>query len=618
MNDLADRLAVAQRDAHRPGGAAGAGAGPGGGGSLADLDPVAQRLERRRRDGRIPEDTCSPSSARRHPSSAAGTRTRSATGSGAGSPTSSPPSTRSRPTSSCCPGCAQGAEQLGAEAAIAAGVPLVAVLPYPDPERVWPEAARVHFVELCEAAREVVVLERKRPADRDAAGKALGRRDSWLVHAADEALLVWDGDDGRYRKLHELARATAGRRPLGGRARLSGSSSPHGRTGRFVACAWASTPGGRSPTSSPTTAGSPRCRRPRPTPGDAVRTAIGEVAEGAHPSTLAHGTTVATNALLERRGATVALVGNDGFADLIEIARQDRPSLYDPWADRPEPLVSRDRRLEVRGRLDHTGHEIEPLDMASLGADPCRDRGGGRVPPPRRPARRPRARGRRGAGGRRVGRHLLGGRVAPDARVRAGRHDGGERLPSPGVSGVPTGSGRRRRRGARHDLRRWARADRPGRRPPCRAPAQRAGRWCPGGVGDRRGLRPPGRHQLRHGWHQHRRLPRPRRRAGAGRRAERRRAPDPPAQPRRPHDRRRRRLHRPARPGRRARRRATERRRPARAGVLRPRRHRAHRHRREPGRRTDPGRRRAARHRPARPRRGRGGAARGRDRRRRA
>ena len=103
-------------------------------------------------------------------------------------------------------------------------------------------------------------------------------------------------------------------------------------------------------------------------PGDAVRTAIGEVAEGAHPSTLAHGTTVATNALLERRGATVALVGNDGFADLIEIARQDRPSLYDPWADRPDPLVSRDRRLEVRGRLDHTGHEIEPLDMASLGA----------------------------------------------------------------------------------------------------------------------------------------------------------------------------------------------------------------------------------------------------------
>ena len=74
--------------------------------------------------------------------------------------------------------------------------------------------------------------------------------------------------------------------------------------------------------------------------------------------------------MLERRGATVALVGNDGFADLIEIGRQDRPSLYDPWADRPEPLVSRDRRLEVRGRLDHTGREIEPLDLGSLGSIP--------------------------------------------------------------------------------------------------------------------------------------------------------------------------------------------------------------------------------------------------------
>src|SRR6188472_2420045 len=106
-------------------------------------------------------------------------------------------------------------------------------------------------------------------------------------------------------------------------------------------------------------------------PGDAVRTAIAAVAAGVLPSALAHGTTVATNALLERRGATVALVVNDGFADLIEIGRQDRPSLYDPWADRPEPLVSRDRRLEVRGRLDHTGREIEPLDLESLGSVPA-------------------------------------------------------------------------------------------------------------------------------------------------------------------------------------------------------------------------------------------------------
>ncbi|MFN2505674.1 MAG: hydantoinase/oxoprolinase family protein [Acidimicrobiales bacterium] len=84
------------------------------------------------------------------------------------------------------------------------------------------------------------------------------------------------------------------------------------------------------------------------------------------PPALAHGTTVATNAVLERRGARVALVTNDGMADVIEIGRQDRPSLYDLWADRPEPLVPRDLRLEVTGRLDATGTEVIPLDPASL------------------------------------------------------------------------------------------------------------------------------------------------------------------------------------------------------------------------------------------------------------
>ncbi|MFP5331507.1 MAG: hydantoinase/oxoprolinase family protein [Acidimicrobiia bacterium] len=59
---------------------------------------------------------------------------------------------------------------------------------------------------------------------------------------------------------------------------------------------------------------------------------------------LVHGTTVATNALLERNGARVLLVTDPGFEDLIEIARQDRPSLYDPDALRPEPLVPRARR----------------------------------------------------------------------------------------------------------------------------------------------------------------------------------------------------------------------------------------------------------------------------------
>lgn len=98
-------------------------------------------------------------------------------------------------------------------------------------------------------------------------------------------------------------------------------------------------------------------------PGDAVRAGAAAVlAEGVdRPTSLAHGTTVATNALLERRGARVALITNEGLADIIEIARQDRPSLYDPWADRPEPLVARPDRLEVPGRLDAAGAVLDPL-----------------------------------------------------------------------------------------------------------------------------------------------------------------------------------------------------------------------------------------------------------------
>src|SRR5438552_160230 len=99
-------------------------------------------------------------------------------------------------------------------------------------------------------------------------------------------------------------------------------------------------------------------------PAGAVAAGIAELTDRSRPQLLAHGTTVATNALLERRGVAVALVTNRGFADVIEIARQDRPSLYDQWADRPEPLVPRHLRLEVDGRLDARGNEIEPVGGA--------------------------------------------------------------------------------------------------------------------------------------------------------------------------------------------------------------------------------------------------------------
>src|SRR6476619_8306535 len=79
----------------------------------------------------------------------------------------------------------------------------------------------------------------------------------------------------------------------------------------------------------------------------------------------AHGMTVATNALLERRGARTALVTTEGFRDVLEIARQNRPSLYDLTQDRPPALVPRDLRFTVRERMGPEGR-IEPLDSASV------------------------------------------------------------------------------------------------------------------------------------------------------------------------------------------------------------------------------------------------------------
>src|SRR5208282_1060639 len=92
--------------------------------------------------------------------------------------------------------------------------------------------------------------------------------------------------------------------------------------------------------------------------GEALKKIGGDGAKrpGAQPAlTLLHGTTVGTNALLQRKGARVALVTTAGFEDVIEIGRQARPRLYDFFFDRVAPLVLREMRSGAKERTDAEG-----------------------------------------------------------------------------------------------------------------------------------------------------------------------------------------------------------------------------------------------------------------------
>ncbi len=75
-----------------------------------------------------------------------------------------------------------------------------------------------------------------------------------------------------------------------------------------------------------------------------------------------HGTTVATNTLLQHKGCTLALVVTKGFRDVLQIMRQDRPRLYDYFVQRPDPLVPRHLRLEVSERMLFSGRVHTPID----------------------------------------------------------------------------------------------------------------------------------------------------------------------------------------------------------------------------------------------------------------
>ena len=88
--------------------------------------------------------------------------------------------------------------------------------------------------------------------------------------------------------------------------------------------------------------------------------------EKVKPDILSHGTTVATNAVLERKGARCALITTKGFKDILTIARQKRPSLYDFSFLRPEPYVERELCFEVDERISAEGEVLEDLNDEEL------------------------------------------------------------------------------------------------------------------------------------------------------------------------------------------------------------------------------------------------------------
>ncbi len=106
-------------------------------------------------------------------------------------------------------------------------------------------------------------------------------------------------------------------------------------------------------------------------PDRAIVAGLREILErhGIAPGTvvrLAHGTTVGTNALIQRKVGKVAVVTTEGFRDLLEIRRQTRPKVYDIHLDHPAPLVPRELRLEVRERMRADGKVHAPLHEAGV------------------------------------------------------------------------------------------------------------------------------------------------------------------------------------------------------------------------------------------------------------
>ncbi len=109
---------------------------------------------------------------------------------------------------------------------------------------------------------------------------------------------------------------------------------------------------------------------------DGIRTAMRDYGiEPGSVSLVSHATTVVTNALLEGKGANVALVTTEGFRDVLELRRSARADLYDLFQNAPAVLVPRRQRFEVAERIDAQGEVVAPLDEAGLDAVVDRVRG---------------------------------------------------------------------------------------------------------------------------------------------------------------------------------------------------------------------------------------------------
>src|SRR5918992_2300645 len=110
------------------------------------------------------------------------------------------------------------------------------------------------------------------------------------------------------------------------------------------------------------------------TPDDPARGAVEGLEELLEPtgvsladcSTLVHGTTLVTNALIERRGVKTALLTTKGFSDILEMGREQRYDIYDLFLEYPEPLVPRRWRVEVDERMTRDGESLRAPDPETV------------------------------------------------------------------------------------------------------------------------------------------------------------------------------------------------------------------------------------------------------------